>query len=115
MKERITYVDIAKGIAISLMVLGHSGIPVGLRTWIYSFHMPFFFFVSGYTSNFTKDSFSHYAVRKIMVLGIPFLVYSAINLLLQPIAYGIPHLQYFSNWICNGWGGDLYGSFLYYG
>ncbi len=46
--KRDTTIDIAKGIAICLMVIGHcysSNNPV-LRT-IYAFHMPFFFVVSG--------------------------------------------------------------------
>lgn len=41
------WADIAKGIAIILMVLGHSSLPAVIQNWIYSFHMPFFFFISG--------------------------------------------------------------------
>lgn len=42
-KNRIEWVDIAKGIGIFLMVMGHTGIPkIGIQ-WIYSFHMPLFF------------------------------------------------------------------------
>lgn len=42
-------IDAAKGIAIILVVLGHvcTGIP-WLVKWIYSFHMPLFFMISGY-------------------------------------------------------------------
>lgn len=46
-KERDLSFDIAKGIAIFLMVIGHTSIPKIANTWIYSFHMPLFFFVSG--------------------------------------------------------------------
>lgn len=48
MKERNQTIDIAKGIAIILMVIGHcySEENVILRA-IYAFHMPFFFIVSG--------------------------------------------------------------------
>ena len=49
-KKRIEWVDISKGIAIILMIIGHSGIPHFLNNWIYSFHMPFFFFISGVLS-----------------------------------------------------------------
>ena len=42
-------IDAAKGMAIVLVVMGHvcTGIP-GLVKWIYSFHMPLFFLISGY-------------------------------------------------------------------
>lgn len=45
--KRFDWVDIAKGIAILLMILGHSSLPNMIQNWIYSFHMPFFFFISG--------------------------------------------------------------------
>ncbi len=48
-KKRIEYIDIAKGIAIILVIIGHT-IPDGsfVKNYIYGFHMPLFFFVSGY-------------------------------------------------------------------
>lgn len=39
--------SIGKGLCIVLMVIGHSPCPQWLSQWIYSFHMPFFFFASG--------------------------------------------------------------------
>ena len=58
-KHRIEWLDNAKGIAIFLVVLGHvlRGLPAGsgkgdgwvvfLDAWIYTFHMPVFFVLSG--------------------------------------------------------------------
>lgn len=43
--------DIAKAICIILMVVGHSGCPTYLHDFIYMFHMPCFFFVSGWLLN----------------------------------------------------------------
>ena len=34
-----------------LMVMGHTGIPRIGNQWIYSFHMPLFFFISGFLFN----------------------------------------------------------------
>ncbi len=49
-RERITEIDVARGLALFLTVLGHvllsSGVWFG---WIFSFHMPAFFFLSGMT------------------------------------------------------------------
>lgn len=47
MNYRDTTVDIAKGLGIFLVVLGHVPIPMWLCTPIYLFHMPLFFFLSG--------------------------------------------------------------------
>ena len=45
---RIMYWDIAKGLAILLMILGHTALPDYLRIIIFSFHMPFFIIANGY-------------------------------------------------------------------
>ena len=47
-KRRIEYIDIAKGIAIILMIMGHvCSYGSWKRNIIYSFHMPLFIIVSG--------------------------------------------------------------------
>lgn len=48
LEGRIEYWDIAKGMTIMLMILGHTEIPEYLRIIIYSFHMPLFMIVNGY-------------------------------------------------------------------
>ncbi|MDL2058273.1 acyltransferase family protein [Limosilactobacillus reuteri] len=54
MMKRIQWVDIVKGIAILSMIMGHSltGAPgeTLLSLLIYSFHMPIFFIMSGFTT-----------------------------------------------------------------
>lgn len=47
-QQRNSTLDIAKAICICLMVIGHSGCPEYLNRFIYIFHMPCFFFISGY-------------------------------------------------------------------
>ncbi len=55
---RIRYIDIAKGIGILLVVLGHNDMnayhPL-LHRFIYAFHMPLFFFLSGIFFNPERD------------------------------------------------------------
>lgn len=58
--NRLTYIDIAKGVGIFLVVVGHcipdatsaTGISIPAYRWlhdvIYSFHMPLFFFLAGF-------------------------------------------------------------------
>lgn len=50
MSKRVEYIDIAKGIGIFLVVLGHNQIKATLpdmTSFIYTFHMPMFFLFSG--------------------------------------------------------------------
>lgn len=50
--KRIEYLDIAKGIAILAVIVGHSYTPGITARVIYSFHLPLFFIINGY---FVKD------------------------------------------------------------
>ena len=51
MSKRIEYIDIARGVGILLVVLGHNDLSLSspfLYQFIYSFHMALFFFLSGF-------------------------------------------------------------------
>lgn len=45
--KRIPWIDFAKVVSISLVVLGHIPLEPSITKIIYSFHIPFFFFLSG--------------------------------------------------------------------
>lgn len=45
---RLQFIDNMKCIGIVLVIFGHLTIPQGLSHWIYLFHMPLFFVISGY-------------------------------------------------------------------
>ncbi|ARU94546.1 acyltransferase family protein [Tatumella citrea] len=49
-KKRVEWIDISKGIAIILVVAGHI-LTGNLKYLIFTFHMPFFFILSGYLQN----------------------------------------------------------------
>ena len=75
MAKRIEYMDIARGIGILLVVLGHNDFEVlslFARQIIYSFHIPLFFFLSGYFVN-TSISFLDYFKKRFNGLLKPFL------------------------------------------
>lgn len=69
---RIPYIDIAKGIGIFLVVLAHTQGPQIMKLVIYSFHMPLFFFLAGYTFNFKKYSNKTIWINKIDRLLLPY-------------------------------------------
>jgi len=97
-RSRITWVDITKGITIVLMVLGHSNLPLFAEYWIFIFHMPLFFILSGMTTNWAKGNLLSFSLNKLRKLGIPFFIYSGICL----IAIHYMHLASLT-W-SRGWG-----------
>ena len=82
-ENRTQWLDTAKGIAIILMVLGHTSIPQPISNFIWSFHMPLFFIASGWVTNWNKYTISEYMLQKIRTLLIPFAIYSAIVLAIE--------------------------------
>ncbi len=85
-KPRSPFLDIAKGVGIILVVMGHTfGVPNPIYHTIYSFHMPLFFIISGYVYDQTKYNgfklskmLAHRAKRYL----IPFYMFAGINLVL---------------------------------
>lgn len=71
-KKRIDEFDIAKGIAIIAMIIGHLGMK-HINMIVYAFHMPLFFILSGYFLS-AKDSFIHFIKKKFIGLIIPYYI-----------------------------------------
>lgn len=82
-KKRLEWLDIAKGMAIILMVLGHTSIPSSISNFIWAFHMPLFFIASGFTTNWERYKVGYFAIHKAKTILLPFLIYSVILLLLS--------------------------------
>lgn len=77
--NRIKWLDVSKGIGVILVIFGHLFRIYGVMfTWISSFHMPLFFFCSGYVFNPYSD-FKNYLYRKMKSLIIPYLVICVIG------------------------------------
>lgn len=71
-QNRNETIDGLKGLGILLMVLGHCSIPYPLYRLIYLFHMPLFFFVSGYL--FKKREWQEFFTKRYHSLIIPLIV-----------------------------------------
>ena len=76
--NRNVSIDIAKGIGIILMVVGHSSVPDYIRHYIYIYHMPLFFIVAGYLFNYEKwkGKIFKFSKKKAERLIIPYLFMS---------------------------------------
>lgn len=55
-RRRILWLDQLKAVGFFFVILGHMDLPAGAIGWIYSFHMPLFFLVSGFTLNMGKTA-----------------------------------------------------------
>lgn len=92
MKERFLWVDYTKLIGIYLVVLGHlQFISDSLMTWIYSFHMPLFFVLSGLFARPDNSSFSCILKKNAQALLKPYIVFSLISYVWWLFAKFIPN------------------------
>ena len=87
--KRITYIDIAKGIGILLVVFGHSGFPSpAVNQWISSFHMPLFFLLSGMLLSHTgahEKPLGTTLKKKARAILIPYLFFSIFSILFSAV------------------------------
>ena len=87
MQSRISWIDITKGLAIILVVIGHSIQSFGndlhiLFRVIYSFHMPVFFVLSGYTFK-ASTPFKEFLRKKAKSLLLPYFSFVLITSLYE--------------------------------
>jgi len=68
MKTRIDWIDTAKGFGILLVIIAH----IHHFSYIYSFHIPLFFILSGYTYKQYDSTFTEFTTKKIKTLIIPY-------------------------------------------
>lgn len=100
--QRLEYIDVAKGLLITLVVIGHSwraaynnGILNNtalyhlVDSWIYTFHMPAFFFISGlFAMQSAKKSVKAFISTKLRTIAYPYLLWSFIQSALQLMMTG---------------------------
>ncbi|WP_353853887.1 acyltransferase family protein [Bacillus sp. Bos-x628] len=79
MKKRLDWVDAAKGMGILLVVMAHVPIPDSLKQFIYSFHMPLFFILSGMMFQSASRPAGPFIQKKAKSLLLPYLYFSIIT------------------------------------
>lgn len=70
-KQRIEWVDIARMLAITFVVIGHVAPAGNLHTYLYSFHVPSFFFLSGLFVN-TDTTFLKHITKRFKSIMVPY-------------------------------------------
>ena len=101
---RLRYIDYTKGLAIILMLFGHTMTAINFaHVWIYSFHMPIFFIICGIlmyrkeTRRESGDSVGNNIIRRLRTTAVPYYVfgsmlavfYTLLNIIGdEPISFG---------------------------
>ena len=96
MKDRLQYIDIAKGIAIICVILGHLG-KSDINRVVFTFHMPIFFFITGYFTS-DKRSIGAFIKVKARTLLVPYALTCLMIIVIGSIA----------GWVL----GDAYSAFI---
>lgn len=101
-QAQLRYKDISimKGLAIIMMVAGHSYVGSGVESYVGMFHMPLFFFVSGYCfKDKYLDDFKTYVLKKLKGIYLPYIGWGTFFLLLHNVFVKVGLLE--AKWL--GW------------
>ena len=100
MVKRFDYIDIAKGIGILMVVWAHILLTGASHQFIYAFHMPVFFLLSGMM--FSRDKYSSFGAflgKRAKRLLIPYVIYSILTWGVWAISRFIRHDEVDSYWM----------------
>lgn len=77
--QRISWIDVARGIGIILVIQGHALSSHSYRHLIYAFHMPLFFFIAGLVFNYKKYPFIVTFKKSINGIIVPYLGFGLLS------------------------------------
>ena len=93
--KRLDHLDMAKGIGIFFVALGHmEDIATGTRVWISSFHMPLFFIISGILISVKKETAADYGLsvkKRYRGIIIPYLWFSLSYFVIDILNLNVVH------------------------
>lgn len=76
-KARLDYIDIAKGLGMLMIIWGHIVVWGFSNPFVYAFHIPLFFVLSGCVFNRNKyANYKEFVVKKIKTLLVPYVIFS---------------------------------------
>lgn len=85
-KERIEWIDAAKAVGMYLIYLGHYGEKAGLAySFVFSFHVHFFFFLSGCVSVYNRRSTAETILNRVRTILVPFFTFGILAIFLKTV------------------------------
>lgn len=89
--RRIAWIDNARGLGLLAVFIGHLNVPFA-TAWVYTFHMPLFFFLSGLLyQGCEKYGFLQFAWKRFKSLVIPYFTLGAVIALFYCCVYAWHH------------------------
>lgn len=90
MENRVKWIDTAKFLGIFAIYLGHFGSSAGFAyPFVFSYHVAFFFLLSGCMSNYDKTSFGKFVIKKTKNIMIPFWFFCALSVLVYTLHFNL--------------------------
>ena len=87
-KERVKWIDCVKCLGIWAIYLGHFGNKAGIfYPFVFMYHVPLFFFISGCMECYSTDTFLKYAIKKVKRILVPFYIFAASSILFNLVIY----------------------------
>ena len=90
---RVQYIDVAKVLVTFLVVFGHLYSPEAdtsiIRRYIYTFHMPFFFFISGIFHKFVKERPFENLAKYVKTIIVPAIFFILVFIMVIPPLFGV--------------------------
>ncbi len=94
---RIDYIDVFRSFGILLMIMGHIGFGVTFDFFIHAFHMPMFFWISGYLFKHKEEedlTFLTFLLKKAKSLLLPYFIFGIAHYLLYVAENFLTHTHY---------------------
>lgn len=94
-RERLLYIDIARGISIILVVFGHIVDLTPFEKFFFSFHVPVFFMITGMMKKIQGgrwnevDDVLHWLKKRLKTLIIPYIVFEIVFVLLNGCTWDV--------------------------
>ena len=97
--QRLDWIDFARGLGILLVITGHASISLLPKYFIYGFHIPLFFVITGICFNVkTDDKFAPFLLKKIRTILVPYIFISCVWIIIDSLTALFRHsfsLQFF--------------------
>ena len=88
MVKRIDWIDVAKFYGMFFIYLGHFGTNAGnAYSWVFSFHVPLFFFLAGCLENFNQRGLLQNIKHKAITVLLPFYLFGLLSIVYASIKY----------------------------
>ena len=92
-KKRVVWIDYAKAFAMLFVIIGHVETGSRLTNWVYSFHMPLFFFLSGITLKADRGGKYQYIDKLLKRIIGAYLAYSILYFIYDVVQVIILHKE----------------------